>query len=80
MPKVKCPAATCIYWDDGYCSADEIVLDPEDLSCTTFEELTDLELEEEEFEEESWEEDDEYSLEDLENLEAQGEDEEDAWI
>ncbi len=77
MPKVKCPAAACVYWDDGYCSAEEIVLDPEDLSCTTFEELSDLELEEDEFEEGVWDEDEDYSLEDLE---AQEEEDEDEWI
>ncbi|NPA90377.1 MAG: DUF1540 domain-containing protein [Chloroflexi bacterium] len=79
MPRVKCPAATCVYWDDGYCGAEEIVLDPEDLSCTTFEELGDLELEDDEFDEDEWDED-EYSLEVLEDLETRGEEDEDAWV
>ncbi len=66
MPRVKCPATTCVYWEDGYCTAEEIKLDPEDLSCTTFEELGDIELEDEELEEDFWDEDeDELSLEDL---------------
>ncbi len=66
MPRVKCPASTCVYWEDGYCTAEEIELDPEDLSCMTFEELGDIELDEEELDEDFWEEDDEdLSLEDL---------------
>lgn len=77
MPRVKCPASACVFWEEGYCSAEEIELDPEDLSCMTFEELGDLELEEEEVEEE-WEGeegDEDLALEDLE------EDEEDEeWL
>ena len=77
MPRVKCPAASCIYWDDGYCAAEEIELEPEALSCITFEELGDIELEEDELEldEEDLE---EYSLEDLEEQEAQ-DDEGEEW-
>ncbi len=76
MPRVKCPAASCIYWDEGYCSAEEIELDAESLSCITFEELADIELEEDELEED-WEEEEEYSLEDLEEQEST--DEGDEW-
>ncbi len=66
MPRVKCPATTCVYWEDGYCTAEEIELDPEELSCMTFEELGDIELEDEELEEDFWEEEeDDLSLEDL---------------
>lgn len=79
MPRVKCPASACVFWEEGYCSAEEIELDPEDLSCMTFEELGDLELEEEEVEEEVWdeeeEEDEDLALEDLEE-----EDEDEEWL
>ena len=77
MPRVKCPAHTCIFWEEDYCSAEEIELNEEDLSCVTFEELGDLVLEEEELEEEmeeAWEEGDEIALDDLD------EDEEDEWV
>ncbi len=74
MPRVKCPAASCIHWDAGFCSAEEIELDPEELSCLTFEELADIDLEEDELEEltaeEGWEEEENtYSLEDLKERE-----------
>jgi len=79
MPRVKCPANTCIFWEDDYCVAEEIELDREDLSCVTFEEIGDLALDEEELdedlEEEEWEEE-ELALDELE----EEEDEEEAWI
>ncbi len=74
MPRIKCPASACVYWEEGYCTAEEIELDPEDLSCMTFEELGDLELDEEELAEDEWEEEEEdLALEDLE------EDEDEEW-
>lgn len=69
MPRVKCPAQSCVFWEDDYCMAEEIELDPDDLSCMTYEEIGDLELDEdEELEEDLWEEE-EISLEDLEEEE-----------
>jgi len=68
MPRVKCPASSCVFWDEGYCTAEEIELDSEDLACITFEELGDIELDEEDLEEEEWEEED-IALEDLEDEE-----------
>ncbi|MCD6289753.1 MAG: hypothetical protein J7M34_04555 [Anaerolineae bacterium] len=41
MPRVRCPQSRCIFWEDGYCTAEEIELDPEQLSCLTMEELED---------------------------------------
>lgn len=71
MPRVKCPAQSCVFWEEDYCTAEEIELDPEELSCITYEELGDLELdEEEEAEEDLWEEG-EVSLEDLEEEEEE---------
>ncbi len=73
MPRIKCPASACVYWEEGYCTAEEIELDPEDLSCMTFEELGDLELDEEELVEDEWEEEEEdLALEDLEEDEDEG--------
>ncbi len=76
MPRIKCPASACVFWEEGYCSAEEIELDPEDLSCMTFEELGDLELHDEELvEEDEWEEEDEeLALEDMD------EDEDEEWV
>ncbi len=71
MPRVKCPAQSCIFWEDNYCTAEEIELDPEELSCITYEEIGDLELdEEEELEEDLWDEE-EVSLDDLEEEEEE---------
>ncbi len=51
MTKVRCPNSRCIYWDDGFCTAETIELDPETLSCLTVEEIDDLVLD---GEEDSW--------------------------
>jgi len=62
MTRVICPQDHCVFWDGGYCGADEIELDPEQLSCITMEDIKDLILHgeeldewEEELEEEEWE-------------------------
>ncbi len=47
MTRVRCPHSQCIYWDDGYCSAETIELDPETLACITMEEIDDLVLSDE---------------------------------
>ncbi len=87
MTKVRCPNSRCIYWDDGFCTAERIELDPETLSCLTVEEIDDLVLEgeddwedgEEDSPEKSalWEEDDIIieSLDDLEEEEWKDEEE-----
>jgi len=74
MTRVLCPQNHCVFWDDGYCGADEIALDPEQLSCITMEDIPDLILHgedldewEEEIDEEEWDE------------EFFDEDEEDEW-
>jgi hypothetical protein len=81
MTKVRCPNSRCIYWDDGFCTAETIELDPETLSCLTVEEIDDLVLEgegdswddgEEDAPEKSalWEEDD-IIIESLDDLEEE---------
>lgn len=64
MTRVLCPQEHCVFWDGGCCGADEIALDPEQLSCITMEDIKDLILHGEELEEwgkeigeEEWEED-----------------------
>ncbi len=44
MTRVRCHHSQCIYWDDGFCSAEAIELDPETLACLTVEEIDDLVL------------------------------------
>lgn len=70
MPRVRCPQRRCIFWEEDYCTAEEIELDPEQLSCLTMEELEDGVVEDEEI----W--DDEDLLEDEEEwLDDEEEDE-----
>jgi len=54
MPKVRCPQRRCIFWEDDYCAAEEIELDPEQLSCLNMEELEDEIVDDEDI----WEEED----------------------
>ena len=53
MTKITCRASDCIFWEDGLCSSDEIIYDPEN-GCLTYEGIEDILLEDEE----EWEEDD----------------------
>jgi len=64
MTRVLCPQNQCVFWDEGICGADEIALDPEQLSCVTIEDIKDLILQGEDIgewgegiegEEEEWE-------------------------
>ena len=70
MTRVICPQEHCVFWDGGYCGADEIELDPEHLSCITMEDIQDLGLHNEELDEweeeieEEWGEDEEFFEED----------------
>jgi hypothetical protein len=53
--KIICRATDCIFWEDKFCTSDEIVYDPEE-GCLTYEVLDDLvELDEED--EEEWDDD-----------------------
>lgn len=56
MTRVVCPQDSCVFWDGGGgCGADEITLDPEQLSCVTMEDIKELILDGEELVSE-WEE------------------------
>ncbi|GAB4563158.1 MAG: hypothetical protein Kow0047_11750 [Anaerolineae bacterium] len=72
MPRVRCPQRHCVFWEDDYCTAEEIELDPEQLSCLTMEELED-EIEEDE---DIWEDED---LLDEEDEEWPEEEEDEDW-
>ena len=39
MSRVRCPQKRCSFWWNGWCDADEIELDPVNLSCITFDEI-----------------------------------------
>ena len=71
MTRVICPQDNCVFWDEVYCGADEISLDPDHLSCITMEDIQDLILDgdemddwEEGMDDDEWEDDDEYFDED----------------
>jgi hypothetical protein len=77
MPKVRCPQRRCVFWEDDYCAAEEIELDPEQLSCLNMEEMEDEIVDNEEIweeEEDLLEEEDEWSDE-----EEEEEEDEDEW-
>ena len=71
MTQIICRATSCLFWEQGICSSEEIEYEP-DAGCLTFQDMGDLELEEddedydweaeddlfeEEEEEEDWDED-----------------------
>ena len=72
MTRVVCPQDACVFWDGGICGADEVSLDPDQLSCVTMEDMKDLLLSGEDLEEwaeeieesEEWGEDDEEGTDD----------------
>ena len=52
--KIICRATDCIFWEDKFCTSDEIIYDPEE-GCLTYEVLDDLvDLDEDD---EEWEDD-----------------------
>lgn len=58
MTKIVCRASDCINWDDGLCSAEKIVYDP-DQGCLTYEPLEEIVDEEEIWDDDLLEEDEE---------------------
>lgn len=73
MTRVLCPQETCVFWDGGVCGADEITLDPEELTCISVEEIDDLLLDEGEMS--GW--DEEPEDDDWDDEELLGEDDDD---
>lgn len=51
MTHIICRATTCVFWEQGICSAEEIEYDPDD-GCQMFQDLADLDVDEEAEEEE----------------------------
>lgn len=54
MTHIICRAMTCLFWDEGTCSSEEIEYEP-DVGCLTFQDLGDLEIEQEDEDEFDWE-------------------------
>jgi hypothetical protein len=75
MTHVICRASSCMLWEDGVCTSEEIEYEP-DVGCLTFQDVGDLELDEDEeydwddkvgdlfADDEDWDEDDEEDEED----------------
>ncbi|HEY62978.1 MAG TPA: DUF1540 domain-containing protein [Caldilineae bacterium] len=81
MPRVRCPQRNCVFWDEDYCSAEEIELDPEQLSCLTMEELEDEVIDEEDvWDDEDLLEDDDIWAEDEDDWLEEEEDELDSFV
>lgn len=73
MPRIRCHYLDCVFWDEGYCSAAQVEIDP-DKGCLTYspnpEASSDDVWDETEEELEEW---DELELE-------EGEEDEDLWV
>jgi hypothetical protein len=63
MTHIVCRASSCLFWEQGVCTSEEIEYEP-DVGCLTFQDMGDLELEEEDDEEFGWSEDDDGLFED----------------
>ena len=44
MTQIICRASTCLFWEQGVCTSEEIEYEPDD-GCLTFEDMGDLALE-----------------------------------
>jgi hypothetical protein len=53
MTQIICRASTCLFWNQGICTSEEIEYEP-DIGCLTFEDMSDLELAEAEDDEFGW--------------------------
>ena len=69
MTHIICRAISCLFWEDGVCSSEEIEYEP-DAGCLTFQDIGDLELEAEDDEDFDWEDDEDDLLEEEDDWEA----------
>jgi hypothetical protein len=76
MTQIICRATSCLFWEQGICSSEEIEYEP-DAGCLTFQDMGDLELEEDD-ENYDWEAEDDLFEEEEEEEEDWDEDE-DPW-
>ncbi len=79
MTNIVCRASDCIFWEDGTCTSDKIVYDPEN-GCLTHEGIEDILLEEEDWDEDDIIDDEEIEWDEEEDLLDLDEDEvDDDW-
>jgi hypothetical protein len=57
MTHIICRATSCVFWEQGVCTSEEIEYEPDD-GCLTYQDIGDMELEDEE-EDFEWEDDEE---------------------
>jgi hypothetical protein len=57
MTHIICRATSCVFWEQGVCTSEEIEYEPDD-GCLTYQDIGDLELEEDD-EDFGWEDDEE---------------------
>jgi len=69
MTQIICRATSCLFWEQGICSSEEIEYEP-DAGCLTFQDMGDLELEED---------DEDYDWEAEDDLFEEEEEEEEDW-
>jgi hypothetical protein len=53
MTQIICRASTCLFWEQGVCTSEEIEYEP-DAGCLTFQDMGDLDLAESEEEDFDW--------------------------
>jgi hypothetical protein len=71
MTQIICRASTCVFWEQGICTSEEIEYEP-DVGCLTFQDMGDLDLEEEDDEDFDWdEESDENAFDDEDDWEEE---------
>jgi hypothetical protein len=56
MTRIICRVSSCVFWEHGICSSEEIEYELDD-GCLTFQDLGDLELDEEDDDDFEWEDD-----------------------
>jgi hypothetical protein len=60
MTHIICRATSCVFWEQGVCTSEEIEYEPDD-GCLTYQDIGDLELEDDD-EDFGWEDDEETDL------------------
>jgi hypothetical protein len=79
MTHIICRASTCLFWEDGVCTSEEIEYEP-DVGCVTFQDVVDLELEDEEDGEFDWDDKDDDLFDDDDDWDDDGDnDDGDDW-
>jgi hypothetical protein len=72
MPRIRCRFIDCYYLESGYCTAENVLIDPDE-GCLTYSHIDDIALSEPE----DWQLDEIEDIEDLDSLDEVWEDEDD---